>query len=151
MADEHGPFMDHSDNYVYETMSGLRIRPRRTCIRFEPGQVHTAGWFDSGGPYVHANSAHVSVGVKGVRVQDDGDLEIQTDGPMTPVLSNWCSPDETLSIRGIVGGCSVGTLTVVRFHKSGVGRLYLNTQEHWDMIAGTLANAWFGWESVAGR
>lgn len=151
MANEYGPYMDDSDAYVYETLAGLRIRPRRTCIRFSPGQVHSAGWFSSGGLYVHANSAHVSVGVMGARVQDDGDLEILTDGPMTPILSNWCSSDETLSVRGIFGGCSVGSSTVARFYKDGVGRLYLNQQADWDLIAGDLSNAWFGWDTAEGR
>lgn len=151
MANEYGPYMDASAPYEYETVGGLRIRPRRVVIRFEPGKVslYEDGTFISGGPYVHANVAHIAVGVEGCLIQPDGDLEIITDG-MTPVMSNWCSPDETLSARGIVGGCSVGASTIVRFSKNGT-RLYLNRQAHWDLISGTQANAWFGWDSVSNR
>jgi hypothetical protein len=142
--DDYGSYMDAAD------LPGQEFTIRGCVIRFEPGTVHTAGWFDSGGPYIHANSAHIAVGVTGVAVQDDGDLEITTDG-MSPVITCAISPDETLSSRGIMGGASVRTTTILRFYKSGVGRLYLNQQAHWDYIAGTLANVWVLWVSMKNR
>jgi hypothetical protein len=146
MSNEHGSYMDAAVNYD----GGVGLRFRGTCIRFENGQVHTAGWFDSGGPYVHANSAHISIGVENVRVDDSGRLVIETDG-MAPVVACLVSGDETLSARGIFGGASVGVDTVITFHDAGSGRLYLNQQADWDAIAGTYCNVWVLWISVAER
>jgi hypothetical protein len=142
--DEYGSHMDAAD------LPGQAFTIRGCVIRFEPGTVNGNGTFTSGGPYIHANTAHIAVGVTGVSVQNDGDLEVTTDG-MSPVVSCAVSPDETLSSRGIMGGASVGTSTILRFYKSGVGRLYLNQQTHWDYIAGTLANVWVLWVSMKNR
>jgi hypothetical protein len=149
MADEYGSYKDKAAR-VLGTRGELLVL-RGCCIRFDPGTVHSAGWFDDGGPYVHANSAHIALGVKGVSVESDGDLAIECDG-MAPVVSCSMSGDETISVRGIFGGASVGTpLTIVRFYKVGTGRLYLNQQAGWDAIAGSLNNLWCSWLSIEER
>lgn len=146
---EYGDFMDKAAR-IAGTRGELLV-VRGCCIRFAPGKVHSGGWFEGdGGPYVHANSAHIALGVRSVRVQEDGDLEITTDG-MTPVVTCSMSGDETLSVRGILGGASVGAVTVVRFYKVGSGRLYLNRQDDWDAIAGTFNNLWCSWLSIEQR
>lgn len=152
MANEYGSYMDAAANYD----DGSGVRFRGTCIRFAPGKAHTGNetdgaWFEGdAGPYVHANSAHISSGVQGVSVDFQGRLVIDTDG-MTPVTAGIVSGDETLSARGIFGGASVGTNTVITFYKVGKGRLYLNQQADWDAIASTLSNVWVFWMSVNDR
>lgn len=152
MADEYGPWMDASAGYAVATAGGGLLVPRRCIIGYRPGKVHTGGWFSEGeGLIVHANSAHLAIGVIRVRLQDDGDVEIITDGRMTPVTSISCDPDETLAARGIDVGPSVGSSTILRYSMAGVGRLYLNRQEHWDLIAGPQSNSWHMWETAQER
>ncbi|MGH3658138.1 MAG: hypothetical protein ACRDUA_15900 [Micromonosporaceae bacterium] len=138
MADEYGAFQD-------ATNPDTEWDIRTVVVRLEPGTVHTAGWFDSGGPYIHANATHCAVGVTGVEITDTGALLVTTDGG-SPIGAVVCSPDETLTARGIDCGPSGGASnTHFVFYKENVGRLYLNTQTHWDMVASPLSNVWITW------
>jgi hypothetical protein len=35
------------------------------------------------------------------------------------------------------------------FYRVGTGRLFLNQQAHWNLVAGSLSNVWLGWASIA--
>lgn len=150
--DDYGPYMDASAPYAVRTVGGGLLVPRRVIIGFRPGKVHSDGHFSSGeGVIIHANSAHITIGVQLVRIQPDGDLEIVTDGSMTPVTTCSSDADETLAPRGISVGFSVGPTTVARFGKEGVGKLDLTNQAHYDMLAGPYSNLWAQWETAAER
>lgn len=141
-VNEWGPYMDAARaDYPFVL--------RGTVIRFEPGTVLSTGAFTDGGPYVHANSAHRSVGVKAVKVDSAGQLVVNTDGG-SPIVSTFASADETLTERGIWCGASGGSGTTnYRCYKAGKGRLYLNRQADWDLISGQYANIWLGWIASA--
>lgn len=147
-ADEYGQYMDR----VYAPIDE-RLAWRGCVLRFGPGAVRTDGTFPSGGgPYIFSDRSHISVGCRSTRISSGGDLVITTDDGMVPMSSAWVVGDETLASRGIICGPSVGSLaTTIRCHKSGVGRLYLNRQAHWDAISGSTSNVWAGWFSVVSR
>lgn len=138
MANEYGPFRDLIAPDIEWDL--------RTCvIRFEPGVVNGDGTFESGGPYIHANETHVSVGVVDVQVTSAGQLEVINDGG-APIGSITCTPDETLVGRGIDLGPSGGAPgTRFTARQEGVGQLNLTQQADWDAIAGETCNVWLAW------
>lgn len=144
MADEYGPYRDAiAPDIEWEI---------RTCVvRFEPGTVNGDGTFESGGPYIHANSTHVSVGVVDVHVTTAGQLEVVNDGG-APIGSIACVPDESLVQRGIDLGPSGGAPgTRFTARQEGVGQLNLTQQADWDAIAGVNCNVWLTWLTPAVR
>lgn len=59
------------------------------------------------------------------------------------VVAMTAAPDETLSARGILAGCSNGgPISRIRMSKVGVGALNLNNQNHLNMVAGPNSNLW---------
>lgn len=169
--DEHGPYLDAANLPGYLTVQAW------CCVRFYPGTVHSAGWFDNAGPGVgvrcHANSAHIAKGVKPgpalngwdpvgdplgsvARITSSGTLKIHTDGLGVggAIGTGMGCPDETLTDRGIWCGPSISSTSSFRFFQAGSGgggSLDLNVQADYDRIAGSLSNAWFFWISPARR
>lgn len=143
MANEYGSFQDAENPDNEWTLRGC-------VIRLEPGSVNSDGTFDSGGPRVHANSAHIAVGVEGVKVNSSGYLELELDGgPITAILA---TPDETLTARGIwCGPSGEASITKLRFYKVGTGALDLTDQSDWDAVAGSLSNVWLAWLTCGTR
>lgn len=144
MADEYGPYRDAIAPDIEWDL--------RTCvIRFEPGIVNGDGTFETGGPYIHANETHVSVGVVDVHVTSAGQLEVINDGG-APIGSIVCTPDESLVGRGIDLGPSGGAPgTRFTARQEGVGILNLTQQSDWDAIAGETCNVWLAWLTPAVR
>jgi hypothetical protein len=142
-SDEYGPYQDaiNSDT-EWSTGGGV--------IRLAPGTVNQmTGEFSSGGPYVHANSAHVAVGIQHIYVKGSGvgggDLIVEHDNPGR-VTSISCDPDETiaaLATAGVSGG--IGEM-VIRFYRLDGTRLYLHHQDDYDYISGTYNNIWLEWK-----
>lgn len=137
MADEYGPYIDASTNEdtVWGFASGV--------IRFDSGTVDGNGGFITGGPYIHANSLHINVGITGLSIDEYGRLAITTDTASAGTIgSPRVEEDETLSARGIQGGISGGNgFLNVKFGKNGVP-LDLTKQADWDAISGPTANIW---------
>jgi hypothetical protein len=137
MADEYGAFMDSSLNEDTEwgKITGV--------IRFEPGTVAGGGAFITGGPYLHANSGHIAVGITGVSVNASGRLVITTDSlNQGSVGSVNADEDETLSGLGIMAGVSGGNGTLtIKLAQNGVV-LDLTQQAAWDIVAGPDSNIW---------
>ena len=135
MVNEHGRFMDSRTAGTPLVVSGCVVR------------------FDSrrGYPRVHANEAHVAVGVKNVYVNDYGHLEIDHEGG--PVVTLWCSPDETLVGKGLRFGASGGAgITVVKTYDERERRyLDLNVGRDWLKLHDPWANLWVGWVHAIGR
>lgn len=68
------------------------------CIRFESM---------TDGPYIHANSAHTSVGLSSVVVMADGDVRVTFDRKV-PVVTGFIDEDESFAVAGISAGFSGG-------------------------------------------
>lgn len=137
MADEHGPYMDAS--YLDDTEFGYI----HGVIRFEPGTVAGGGAFLTGGPKIHANSAHIASGLVSVLVDANGRLVINTDssgyGWMGAIVAE---EDETLSARDVVAGPSGGNgLIRCKFTQNGT-YLDLTQQADWNVVAGVESNLW---------
>ncbi len=103
-----------------------------------------------GGPYVHANRAHVNRGVRAVWVnRDNGHLEIEHF--FAPVVTMNCPGDESIGAgRGIITGVSSGTgITQVRFFDTRIGRnLDLRSSSDYARVASTGSNLWCHWLQV---
>lgn len=95
------------------------------------------------GPELHTNPAHVALDVASVHVgPDDGFLWI-VHASSAPVVAILCSPDETLTSRGITAGASGGTnYSRVRFAEHGVP-LDLRDPAHYAKVAGSSSNLWY--------
>lgn len=135
MANEYGDFMGSRNSETKTAWTGGVIR------------------FDSrwGYPRVHTNSAHISVGIKDVSINDRGELVVKHEGG--PVVTMFASPDETLTTKGIsVGLSGGGGLTKARFYDSRIGRqLDLSDGGDWLRIYGRYSNLWIGWLTVVAR
>lgn len=135
--DEHGPFVD-----ALGEDTDLAIRA--VCVRLYPE-----------GPAIHANAAHVATGVASVRIgEDDGWLWIVHDSSH-PVAAILCSPDETITARGILAGASGGTnYSRVRFTEvtpTGPVPLDLRDPAQYAKVAGSSSNLWYAVVQVRGR
>jgi hypothetical protein len=145
MANEHGNFMDsgfHNDTVW---------RFGGCVIRLEPGTVAGGGAFTSGGPRIHADANHISVGAMSVAVNSSGNIVVTTDGGIAPIT--WCvvTPDEALAAIGISSGASHGpTSTVIVLSQADVA-LNLTTQTDWNKVAGESSNLWISWGSPVVR
>lgn len=139
MANEHGDFMDSGANADTEWRFGGCV------VRLEPGTVAGGGSFSSGGPVIHADINHISIGAVSVAVNSSGQIVITTDGGIAPIT--WCNvdEDETLSAAGVTAGASWGpTSTVITLARAGV-TLNLTLQADWNIAAGANANLWVSW------
>lgn len=139
MANEYGNFMDsgfHDDT---------RWRMGGCVIRLGIGTVAGGGAFTSGGPLIHADENHISVGAISVAVNGTGNLVITTDGGIAPIT--WClvDEDEALSAAGIQAGASWNATTTTIFMSQGGAALDLTTQTDWDAVAGSSSNLWVSW------
>lgn len=134
MADEHGEYMDARKSDTQVEWSGC-------CVRFD------SRW---GFPRLHVNSSHISVGVRSVRVNESGDMEIKHDGG--PVVTMIASPDETLVAKNIQVGLSGGAgTTIARFYDGNLGRvLDLSNGRDWLRIHHPWSNLWLAWLNVTG-
>lgn len=145
MANEHGPFMDSgSHNDTVWRFGGC-------VLRLDPGTVAGGGAFTSGGPRIHADANHISVGAMSVAVNSSGNIVITTDGGIAPIT--WChvTPDETLAGIGIASGPSHNaTSTVIILSQNNV-QLNLSTQVDWDKVAGGSSNLWVSWAAPVSR
>lgn len=126
--DEHGPYIDaHGDDTGLITRGG--------CIR-----LYAAG------PEIHANTAHISTGLASVHIGAEGWLWLNHDSTY-PVVAILCSPDETLTGRGVLAGASGGTnYSRVRFTLAtadGPRPLDLNNPADYAEIAGNDSNLWY--------
>lgn len=132
---EYGDNMDARDSNTTTEWSGC-------CIRFD------SRW---GYPTVHANSQHISVGVKSVSISDSGNLEIKHDGG--PIVTMIASPDETLVEKNIqVGLSGGGGTTVAKFYDGNLGRLLdLSNGSDWLRLYGQWSNLWLAWLNVTSR
>ncbi|MEH6937299.1 hypothetical protein V7056_05465 [Bacillus sp. JJ664] len=98
------------------------------------------------GVYLHVNSSHHSVGIKSVKINSSGNLEIATES-VTPVISINVSPDETLASKGVIAGASVGNqTTIIKFSKNGKP-LNLKRSSDYSLIASDVSNLWVSWIS----
>jgi len=110
--------------------------------------VHRGGVIRIGtnGVYLHVNSTHHSVGIKSVKINKAGNLEIATE-LVSPIISINVSPDETLAQKGIIAGASVGSqTTIIKFSKNGRS-LNLNRTSDYKLIASDVSNLWVSWIS----
>jgi len=144
MPDEYGSYMD-AGGY-----GDTELDWRGCCVKFPdrlPGQT------PSEAVRIHANSAHISVGVKTAHFDPTGRLVVTTDSSVTPIMAGLCSSDETLSARGISQGPSIGSTTSIYVFYSGEEsrRLYLDNAADYDIVAGALANFWLMWATVRHR
>ena len=135
--DEHGPYID-----AHGADTGLVIRA--TCVRLY-----------ASGPAIHANPAHITSGVKSVHIgPDDGYLWVVHDGG-PPVVAILCSPDETLTGRGILAGASGGTShSRVRFTEmtpTGPAPLDLRVPSDYEKVAGNYSNLWYAVVQIGER
>lgn len=91
------------------------------------------------GPYIHENETHANVGVKSVRVDGNGDLEVKTICPAgAKILSLVSEEDETIVAAGVSSGASGGLGTcIVKFYRDE-GRVRAN----WSGF-NEYANIWF--------
>ncbi|MET3196055.1 hypothetical protein [Bacillus sp. OAE603] len=98
------------------------------------------------GVYLHVNSTHHSVGIRSVKINSSGNLEIGTEN-VSPIISVNVSPDETLAQKSVIAGASVGnTTTVIKFSKNGKP-LNLNKASDYKLIASDVSNLWVQWAS----
>lgn len=99
------------------------------------------------GPYIHTNTAHASINVDAVFIDDVGDVRVEHSG-MGVVVSVTMSPDETVAgMKGIIGGGSGGTgATRFRLFDTRIGRrLNLSRPEDYARVAGEYSNLWLTW------
>jgi hypothetical protein len=91
------------------------------------------------GPYIHENETHANVGVKSVRVDGNGDLEIKTICPPgAKIMDLRAGADESIVGVGVAAGPSGGLGTViVKFYRDE-GRVRAN----WSGFT-PYANIWF--------
>lgn len=134
MSNEYGEFMDSRD-------CGTQVEWAGCCVRF------SSRW---GYPEVHTNSTHISVGVKSVRVNEAGELQIEHDGG--PIVTMIASPDETLVAKNIQVGLSRGGgTTIARFYDGNLGRILdLSNGSDWLRVHDPYANLWLAWLNVTG-
>ncbi|PGS48700.1 hypothetical protein [Bacillus sp. AFS041924] len=125
-----------------------------TSYAFSSTQVTSANIVQRGGVirlspkgvYLHVNSTHHSVGIKSVKINNSGNLEIATES-VAPIISINVSPDETLAQRGVIAGASVGNqTTIIKFSKNGKA-LNLKRSSDYNLIASDVSNIWVSWLS----
>ena len=135
MTNEHGKYMDSRNSGTETAWSGC-------CVRFD------SRW---GYPTVYANSQHIAVGVKGVKISDAGHLEISHEGG--PIVTMFASPDETMVGKGIqVGLSGGGGKTTAKFYDATLDRyLDLSKGADWLRLYGEWSNLWLGWLQVVER
>lgn len=103
-----------------------------------------------GGPYIHANGAHVNRGVRAVWIDPDSG-HLQIEHYPAPVVTMGCPGDESIAAgRGIITGVSSGTgITQVRFYDTRIGRdLDLRSTSDYTRVASTGSNLWCHWLQV---
>lgn len=104
MADEYGPFWDAVNN---DTEWQFAV----SCIRLTDGSFHThpdyPEFYYNTGAYVHANSAHVNVGVTEILFDKDYHV-IRLLAPGTGVGTVGIWGDETCVQKRMQFGCSGG-------------------------------------------
>lgn len=145
MADEHGAFMDSGFN------DDTVFRKGGCVIRLEPGTVAGGGAFSSGGPRIHADANHISIGATGVSVNSLGQLVITTDGGIAPICDVNVTADEYLVGIGVAGGPSWGPTTTTIVVSQNGSVLDLTDQADWNIVAASTANFWVGWEAPVVR
>ncbi|MGH3647618.1 MAG: hypothetical protein ACRDTM_10660 [Micromonosporaceae bacterium] len=128
-----------ADNYMRPADPDNPIAVRGCVIRFDTLS-------DSGAsvvPRIHANSAHMCVGVTSVRADwNDGALVLNDSNSKGSIVSMSVSPDETLTRKGIRCGGSGG---------GKVSRVYCYDQSgnfvpaHSKKLYGSLSNLWVTW------
>jgi hypothetical protein len=146
MADEYGAYKDSSanDDIEWGKVTGV--------IRFEPGTVAGGGTFTTGGPYIHANSGHIAVGMTGVSVDSSGRIVVATDTlGVGTVGSATVDEDETLSALGVQAGISGGNGTLRIQLAQGGTELDLTQQADWNIVAGPDSNLWVTVDYVKAR
>lgn len=99
------------------------------------------------GVYLHTNSAHKSVGIESVSINEKGHLQVSRF-KSDPIISVIVTPDETLAAKGITLGASGGArdTSIILYDRAG-RKLDLNLKEDYDQVASLLSNVWVAFYS----
>lgn len=126
-----------AESYLRPAKWDNKIAIRGCVIRFD--QKTPEGFTQ---PRIHANSAHICVGVTKVYAdRANGDLVVEDNTP-GPIVSLAVSPDESLAAKGISCGGSGGTsVTRIRCY----GRDGHRVSAHSSEIYGPYNNLWLTW------
>lgn len=126
-----------AENYLRPAKHDNKIAIRGCVVRFD--QKTPAGFTQ---PRIHANSAHICVGVTEVYAdRTTGELVVK-DNTQGPIVSLSVSPDESMTAKGISCGASGGTATTrIRCYGRDGHRIAAHSSE----MYGPYNNLWLTW------
>lgn len=101
------------------------------------------------GPTILSNTTHVSVGLKNVSINEDGNLVIIRDLQNSSLVSVDVTLDEDLASRGITCGTSGGGYkTIILFYNKDGKKLDLNHTADYLQVSGPYANFFISYIGV---